>query len=193
MTLRALTIPLLVYTLGVAPASPAAAQTLDAAARAEVEALREGDMRKLTVHEAAVPAPEVAFVDAAGAETTLGASDGKLRVVNFWATWCAPCREEMPALAALQAGLAGEDFEVVLIATGRNSPEAIARFFAEAGIEGLETGADPKGRLAREMAVPALPVTVILNREGDEIARLIGGADWNGPSARAIMADLLAR
>lgn len=193
MTLRALTIPLLVYTLGLAPASPAAAQALDAAGRAEIEALRDGEMRKLAVHAEALPVPDVAFVDADGAQTTLAASDGRLRVVNFWATWCAPCREEMPSLAALQAGLADEDFEVVLIATGRNSPEAIEAFFAEAGIEGLETAVDPKGKLAREMGVPGLPVTVVLNREGDEIARLIGGADWNGPSARAIMADLLAR
>lgn len=193
MSLRALTIPLLVYTAVCALASPAAAQTLDAAGRAEVEALREGDMRKLVVLEGAVAVPDVGYLDASGAETTLAASDGKLRVVNFWATWCAPCREEMPALAALQAGLAGEAFEVVLIATGRNSPEAIERFFEEAGIEGLETGTDPKGRLAREMGVPGLPVTVIVNREGDEIARLVGGADWNAPSARAIMADLLAR
>jgi thiol-disulfide isomerase/thioredoxin len=191
--LRALTIPLLVYTLGVAPASPAAAQALDAAGRAEIEALRDGEMRKLTVHEAPAPAPDVAFVGADGAETTLAASDGKLRVVNFWATWCAPCREEMPSLAALQEGLSGEDFEVLLIATGRNSPEGIEAFFEEAGIDGLETAVDAKGKLAREMAVPGLPVTLILNREGAEIARLMGGADWNGPSARAIMTDLLAR
>ena len=193
MTLRALAIPFLVYTVGCALASPTAAQTLDAAERAGIEALREGEMRKLVVHETAAPLPDVAFHDAAGSETTLAASDGKLRVVNFWATWCAPCREEMPALAALQEGLAGEAFEVVLIATGRNSPEAIARFFEEAGIEGLETGLDPKGKLAQAVGAPGLPVTLIVNREGEEIARLLGGADWNGPSARAIMADLLAR
>ena len=193
MTLRALTIPLLVYTLGCALATPGAAQALDPAARAAVEALREGDMRKLAVHEAAVPAPDVAFLDPEGVETTLAASDGRLRLVNFWATWCAPCREEMPALAALQAGLAGEEFEVLLVATGRNSPEAITRFFEEAGLDGLETGLDPKGRLAQAMGVPGLPVTVILNREGAEIARLMGGADGNAPSARAIVADLLAR
>jgi hypothetical protein len=99
----------------------------------------------------------------------------------------------MPALAALNADLGGDDFEVLLVATGRNAPEAIERFFAEADIRGLETSLDPRSALAQAMGVPGLPVTLILNREGDEIARLIGGADWNGASARAILSDLLAR
>jgi thiol-disulfide isomerase/thioredoxin len=191
--LRALTIPLLVYTAVAVPANSAAAQALDAGARAGIEALRDGDMRKLAVHETGATVADVAFLDPDGAETTLAASDGRLRLVNFWATWCAPCREEMPALAALNADLGGDDFEVLLVATGRNAPEAIERFFAEADIRGLETSLDPRGALAQAMGVPGLPVTLILNREGDELARLIGGADWNGASARAILADLLAR
>ncbi len=193
MILRALMVPALVYTAALVAANPAAAQVLDAGARAEIEALREGDMRKLVVHAAAAPVPAVTFEAPDGAETTLAASDGRVRLVNFWATWCAPCREEMPALEALQAAHGGPDFEVLLVATGRNSSEAIERFFAEAGIEELETALDPQSALARAMGVPGLPVTVILNREGDELARLTGGADWNGASARAIVADLLAR
>ncbi len=193
MILRNLTIPLLVYTAALALATPAAAQTLDASARGEIEALRDGDMRKLAVLEAPAAAPDTVYLGPDGAETTLAGSDGKLRVVNFWATWCAPCREEMPALEALQAAFGGADFDVVLIATGRNSPEAIDRFFAEAGIDGLATGTDPTSALARAMGVPGLPVTVILNREGAEIARLVGGADWNGASAHAIVAALLER
>jgi thiol-disulfide isomerase/thioredoxin len=189
---RALALPLLVYTAALGLASPAAAQTLDAGARAEVEALRAGDMRKLVVHAAPAALEPVAYLGPDGAETTLAASDGRLRVVNFWATWCAPCREEMPALEALQEAFGGPDFEVLLIATGRNSPEAIARFFEEAGIDRLETGLDPKSALARAAQAPGLPVTLILNREGQEIARLTGGADWGGESARAIVAALLA-
>lgn len=193
MILRALAVPALVYTAALAAANPATAQTLDAPGRAAIEALREGDMRKLVVHEAAGPTPPTAFVGPDGAETTLAASDGRLRLVNFWATWCAPCREEMPALAALQEAYGGPDFEVLLVATGRNSPDAIARFFEEAGIDALDTALDPKSELARAMGVPGLPVTLILSREGAELARLTGGADWADASARAIVEALLAR
>jgi thiol-disulfide isomerase/thioredoxin len=190
---RALPLAALLYTAALGAATPAAAGGWDAAARAAVEALRADDMRKLVLHETPAPAPDVAFTGPDGAETTLAASDGRVRLVNFWATWCAPCREEMPALAALQAAQGGPDFEVILVATGRNSPEAIERFFAEEGIEGLETALDPQSALARAMAVPGLPVTVLLDRDGAEIARLTGEADWNGPSARAIVAHLVGR
>jgi thiol-disulfide isomerase/thioredoxin len=190
--LRALTIPVLVYTLIVGAANAAAAQALDGGGREAVAALRAGDMRKLVVHEAPVEVSDVAYEGPDGGETTLAASDGKLRLVNFWATWCAPCREEMPSLQALQEEFGGEGFEVILIATGRNSPEAVERFFEEEGIA-LETGLDPRGALAKDMGVPGLPVTLILDREGREIARLMGGADWGGESARAIVAELLAR
>jgi len=197
LSLRAFAIPAavlgLVYTAATLAANPAAAQPLDAAARAGLEALREGDMRKLVVHEAARPAPDVAYAGPDGAETTLAASNGRVRLVNFWATWCAPCREEMPALETLQETFGGEDFEVILVATGRNSPEAIEAFFAEEGIDGLRTGVDPRGALARAMGVPGLPVTVLLDRDGGEIARLMGGADWNADSAQAIVSALLAQ
>jgi thiol-disulfide isomerase/thioredoxin len=183
-------IPALVYTALAAFANPAGAQGLDAAGRAALADLRTEDMRKLVIHEAPVPAPDTAYEGPDGAETTLAASNGRVRVVNFWATWCAPCREEMPALDALERGLGGADFEVLLIATGRNSPEAIATFLEEENI-GLETGVDARGRLAASMNVPGLPVTVILDRQGAEIARLMGGADWNAESAHAILSRLI--
>jgi thiol-disulfide isomerase/thioredoxin len=190
VTRASVLIPALVYMALTAFANPASAQSLDASALADLAAMREGDMRKLVVHEGPVPAPDTAYEGPDGAQTTLAASNGRVRVVNFWATWCAPCREEMPALDALEHSLGGEDFEVLLIATGRNSPEGIARFLEEESID-LETGLDPRSALASSMNVPGLPVTVILDREGAEIARLMGGADWNGDSARAILARLI--
>jgi thiol-disulfide isomerase/thioredoxin len=180
----------LVYTALAAFANPALARPLTEAERAEVTELRDGDMRKLVVHEAAVPAPDTVFTDAAGAGMSLADSDGRIRLVNFWATWCAPCRIEKPALDALQRDLGGEDFEVIAIATGRNSPEAIEDYNAEVGITALSTHLDPKSALAAAMNVPGLPVTIILDRDGAEIGRLMGGADWNTPSARAIVSYL---
>src|SRR5207342_3092862 len=118
-------------------AGAAAAQSLSPAQRDELAALRAGDMRKLVVLPAPVSAPDVAFTDRDGTERRLSHSNGRIRLVNFWATWCSPCRAEGPALDALERELGGPDFAVIPIATGRNSPEAIDRFDAEAGITSL--------------------------------------------------------
>jgi hypothetical protein len=98
----------------------------------------------------------------------------------------------MPSLDALQGEFGGENFEVVTIAAGRNSLPAITRFFEEAGVAQLPILLDPKLELAREMAVLGLPITVILNPEGKEIARLRGDADWYSDSAREIIAALIS-
>jgi thiol-disulfide isomerase/thioredoxin len=177
------------YTGGLATAN---AQALDAETRAELEDLREGDLRKLTLHAAPRPAGAAAFTGRDGAEHTLADSNGKVRLLNFWATWCAPCRIEKPSLDALAAELTSPDFEVIAVASGRHELDAIDRFNAEVGVEHLATYIDPTNALAMEMAVPGLPVTVLLNREGEEIARLMGGADWDSPSARAIIDRVIA-
>lgn len=179
----------LVYTAALGSAN---AQVLDAGERAAVEALREGDMRKLAVHAAPVPVPDTAFTSRNGAELRLADSNGQLRLVNFWATWCAPCRKEKPSLEALQRDLGPGGLRVMPIASGRNPPEAIDAFKAEVGLSLLQTDLDPRGALTAAMGVPGLPVTVVLNREGQEIARLMGGADWTSPSAKAIIGHLLA-
>ncbi len=181
----------LVYLALAAAVNPAAAQAGDAGAQAGLDALRVGEMRGLVVPPEAQPAPDTAFTAADGQPTTLAASNGKVRLVNFWATWCAPCRQEMPSLEALARERGGADLAVLTIATGRNTPDAIERFRAETGISALPNALDPRGDLARAMSVPGLPVTVLLDRQGNEVARLLGGADWNGPEARAVL-DYLA-
>lgn len=162
------------------------------ASDAALDALRVGDMKKLNLHSTAKDVSNVAFVTEDGTEMTLEAFKGKTVLVNFWATWCAPCRKEMPSLAALQDEFGGDDFEVVTIATGRNPPPAMKKFFQEAGVTNLPLHRDPKQALARQMAVLGLPVTVVLNKEGQEIGRLMGDADWYSEEARALVAALLA-
>ncbi len=179
----------LVYTAALTGAN---AQVLTDAQRAEAESLRSGDMRKLAIHAEPVAAPDIVFTHRDGSPATLADTNGVLRLVNFWATWCAPCRREKPSLEAVQTELAPEGLQVLPIATGRNTPEAIDAFKAEVGLVSLDTDLDPRGTLAAAMGVPGLPVTVILNREGAEIGRLMGGADWNSPSAKAILRYLLA-
>jgi thiol-disulfide isomerase/thioredoxin len=157
-----------------------------------LEALREGSMKKLVFHAAPEAASDVAFLDESGAEITLADLQGKYLLVNFWATWCAPCRHEMPGLNELQTELGGDSFRVVTIATGRNPEAAIRRFFDEVGVDALPKYRDPKQTLARDMAVLGLPITVLLNPAGQEIARLRGDAEWNSDSAKAIIRALIA-
>lgn len=148
-------------------------------------ALREGDMKKLVIHAEPVQMASTELVNAADQPVSLEDYRGKWVVVNFWATWCAPCRKEMPSLDRLQSAL--PDIAVVPIATGRNAVPGIERFFAEAEIENLPIIRDPKSQLAKASGVLGLPVTVILNPDGQEVARLIGDAEWDSDSAKAIL------
>lgn len=157
---------------------------------ADVASLRDGDMKKLALHEAPVPLPEVVLLDAEDGEHSLADYKGKWVVLNFWATWCAPCRREMPSLERLQAAM--PELAVVPVATGRNAVEGIKRFFEEAGVKTLPILRDPQSELARGMGVMGLPVTVILNPEGQEVARLIGDAEWDSDSAKAVLTALMA-
>ena len=152
---------------------------------------RDAGLPKLIESQAA-PVPGTEFSDLDGGTHTLADWQGKVVLLNFWATWCAPCREEMPSLDALQAEMGGEDFEVVAIATGRNAPDRIDKFYAETGLENLPVLLDPRQQLARAMGVVGLPVTVLIDRDGNEVARLLGEADWTGEPAKAVIRQLVA-
>ena len=156
--------------------------------QAAAAAARAGDMRKLNFHEAPLVVPDVALLGLDDAPRSLSEYKGGWVVVNFWATWCAPCRKEMPALDRLAA----TGVTVITVATGRNPVPAIERFWSDNAITHLPTLRDPASELSRGMAILGLPVTVILNPEGQEVARLIGDAAWDGAEAKAVL-DALAR
>lgn len=174
-----------VYTALAFGANPVAADPA-------LEALRTGEMRKLVVHSTPVSAGDAVFFDRDGGKKTLADWRGQVVVLNFWATWCAPCRAEMPALDDLQGEMEGK-VAVVTIATGRNLMPAIDKFFEEQSLTRLPVLLDPKSTLARQMGVAGLPVTVILDRQGQEVARMIGEAHWNSPEAQAVLAELAGR
>ena len=157
---------------------------------AAAEAARDGSMKKLLFSEPQAVSGE-AFTNPEGAELYLSDFAGKHVLVNFWATWCAPCRKEMPMLSELQAEFGGDAFEVVTIATGRNNLTGIRKFMEEIEVDNLPLYLDPKSTLARDMAVLGLPITVILDPDGQEIARMRGDAEWNSESAKNIIRALI--
>lgn len=177
----------LMYTALATGANPVLAADADI-----ILPLLEGDMKKLAVHEAPKATSAASFELADGVGTaTLEDYQGRYVLLNFWATWCAPCRKEMPHLSELQNELGGEDFEVLTIATGRNSPEGIKKFFKDIGITNLPHHQDPKQALASQMGIFGLPITVLIDPKGREIARLRGDADWASDTAKNLIKALI--
>lgn len=163
-----------------------------AADPATLEALKQGEMKRLVVHAAPKPAGSAGFTDRDGGTHSLADWRGKVVLLNFWAVSCVPCREEMPALNALEKELGGEDFAVVPVAFGYNHPGGLARFLTEYEIDVLPVLLDPARALSAQMGVVGPPVTMLLDREGNEVARYIGGADWASDEARALIETMIA-
>ena len=134
--------------------------------------------------------PVTAFTRADGTEGDLSDYAGQVVVLNFWATWCAPCKAEMPSLQSLQDTVGGDGVAVVTMAFGRHNPAQMAAFFEEAGIDTLPLHLDAAGDLARGVGVTGLPTTVILDEEGRVIARMTGEADWAAPGIVAALRAL---
>lgn len=155
-------------------------------------ALAQGDMAKLRFAADPKHVPVTKFTTEAGKSVSLNDYRGKYVLLNFWALWCAPCREEMPHLEALNARMQGTGFEVVTIATGRNMPHAVDKFFDEHKLATLPKLFDPKMEMARDFGALGLPVTVLIDPQGREIARADGAADWNSPEAIALFEAWIA-
>jgi thiol-disulfide isomerase/thioredoxin len=134
---------------------------------------------KFSMHGVPRPLPDVAFHDAAGRPVHLSDFRGKVVVLNIWATWCGPCRKEMPTLDRLQAKLGGSNFEVVALSADSTGPGAVRKFFRFIGVRHLSTYIDESSEALSILRVPALPTTLLLDRNGAEIGRLTGPAEWD--------------
>ena len=139
------------------------------------------------------PLPVAQFQDAAGNLHDLTEFAGKVVLVNFWATWCVPCRTEMPSLDRLQQAMGGKDFTVMTISLDRAGYVKAAAFLVEIGVKNLPVYVDPSLRAARKLGVAGLPVTLLLNRKGDEIGRLTGPAEWDSAEAMGFIAQYVEK
>jgi thiol-disulfide isomerase/thioredoxin len=135
--------------------------------------------------------PALRFLDLQGNETGLDAYRGKVVVLNLWATWCAPCREEMPSLDRLSAQLDPEKAVVVALSVDRTGPERVRKFVDEVGVVNIQIMHDPKAQAARQLKVPGLPATIIVDRDGNEAGRLLGIAEWDSPEAVAVIGKVI--
>ena len=181
----------LLYGVIALGANAALAGDLSADDRAALKDLRAGDMAKLVVHKEARPRIDETFRDRNGNPVTIADFEGKVVVLNFWATWCPPCRAEMPSIDRLSGEMAGDDLAVLALSTDRFDVSRVVDFFEEIGIENLDVLQDRRGAVARRAGALGLPVTLILDREGREIARLQGEAEWDAAPARAILTRLI--
>ncbi len=146
---------------------------------------------EVTPVEMRPPVPDLAFVDMAGNPAKLSDFRGKIVVLNIWATWCQPCREEMPTLDNLQAIFAEEPVIVLALSVDRGGPERVRAFLEEIGVARLHVYRDPKMAATRRLRVPGLPATLLIDRQGREAARHLGIAEWDSDEVQAAIRGLL--
>ncbi len=138
------------------------------------------------------PMPELQFVDMEGKPAKLSDFRGKVVVLNIWATWCTPCREEMPTLDNLQAIFADQPVIVLALSVDRGGPERVRAFLEEIGVQRLHVYRDPKMAATRALRVPGLPATLLVDRQGREAGRLLGIAEWDSDETQAVIRGLLS-
>lgn len=155
-------------------------------------ALAQQAPRNFIALEAPRPIAAIAFEDDRGRARSIGDFKGKVVLLNIWATWCGPCREEMPALDRLQALLGGPDFEVVALSIDRNGVDAVRKFYAEVGVRNLAIHLDPSGRSIRELSTVGVPTTLLLDREGRELGRIAGPAEWDSTESAGFLQRVMS-
>lgn len=170
----------------------ASAPAGEAAGQSPLAGLNKGRMAAFLAKPKPLDLGEVSFVDGKGGTRFLSDWRGKVVLLNIWATWCVPCREEMPMLDKLEAELGGKDFQVVAVNIDRGGSDKPTAFLAETGATHLALYTDPSGKLFSKVKAVGMPTTLLLDREGREIGRLVGPADWDSPEAFALIKAAIA-
>jgi thiol-disulfide isomerase/thioredoxin len=161
------------------------------AKQAMIDQAAKGEVAAMAVAKQPKPVTPLAFNGPAGQQETLDAFKGRVVLLNLWATWCAPCRQEMPALDRLEAKLGGPDFQVVAVNIDTTRLDKPKTFLNEVGVKALPFYSDPKAdvfyRLKQAGKVVGLPTTILIDRNGCEIGTLAGPALWDSPDGVALI------
>jgi thiol-disulfide isomerase/thioredoxin len=153
--------------------------------------LVHGEVAALSVAQTPFRVPDLAFKDAQGHDVTLTNWRGRTVLLNLWATWCVPCRREMPALDALQGALGGPDFEVVAVNIDTRDPQKPLAFLKEVGVSHLAYYTDDSAKIFEDLKEAGkafgMPTTVIVDRSGCEIGAMAGPAEWASDDGMKLM------
>ena len=178
-----------------AAVTPTACET-DPEVLAKLKPLAKGEVAAMAVRETAVALPELSFTSADGANMRLSDFAGQAILINLWATWCAPCRAEMPALAELQAELGDDDFKVLAINIDTGDVEKPKAFLEEIGVDNLGLYRDASmgvfNTLKKEGLAFGLPVTLMVGKDGCMLGVMNGPAEWASDDAKALAGALKA-
>lgn len=180
--------------LAQAPAAPDPGKATDTAGLPSgpgSNALSVGQMAAFVFKKTREPLPAFAFVDGTGRERTLADWKGKVVLINLWATWCIPCRKEMPGLDRLQAELGSDRFEVVAISADKKGIDGARQFLGQLKTQKLAVYADPSVRVTSTLKAIGMPASILVDAQGREIGRLVGPAEWDSPEAKALIAAAL--
>ncbi len=150
-----------------------------------------GDLVAFVRRNPPVEIADVSFEDETGARKTLADFKGKAILLNLWATWCLPCRHEMPALDRLQKDLGSDQFQVVALSLDRAGVKAARTFFDEIKVQNLTLYIDPTMKAGNGLRAVGMPTTILIGKDGKELGRLPGPAEWDSPAAKALIAEAL--
>jgi thiol-disulfide isomerase/thioredoxin len=174
---------------------PACRATFDVARKAAP--LMKGEVAAVTAASRPFLVPDLTFRDADGAEKRLSDWRGRTILLNLWATWCVPCRKEMPALDELQAKLGGKDFEVVAVNIDTRDLDKPKTWLSEAGITSLTYFSDAKAKVFQDLKLAGkafgMPTSILIDSAGCEIGTLAGPAEWASDDALKLVRAALGR
>ena len=144
-------------------------------------ALEKPNIKNLALSKNPKIYEEIVFKDSSGEDVSLDDFKGKLLILNFWATWCAPCREEMPSLDSLQSNSNFDNLKIFPINLGQENLSKSDSFFKEIGIQDLDIYFDAPITLAKKLSLRGVPTTILFNKKGEEFGRIMGSIDFNDP------------